>query len=564
MPLRYRALNDELNMTQRPNDPRQPAGSAPSPARRALAALPALLVLALCAAAFAGPLTDVDVWWHLAAGRWIVEHGALPASDPFGVWDADSACARAVLQSQWMGQAALFGAHALAGEAGVEALRVVLLVVAATLVYVRTQHAGGSAGAALAAGALAALLLTGYGGERPQLFSFALLGVAWLLVERLCRGDAPHRASASGVPYGALAPRVPYGALAAFALLLIVWAQLHGGVLLTALALAAFAAGRALTALLGDRAAGVAASASPASRLTCFALLAGVPLLATFANPAGGDSWVCVATLEQGELRERVSEYQRPHALLAAMPNLWVWAACLALLPFGLWRWWVRRDFARLAAAVLLAGFGVLAYRYVPFFVLAVLPWLLAELSAAAAPRGGRRGEAALLVLAVALAVVAVLRSGLPRSTADGRFPVAAVALLQAAGVEGRLFTTLGWGGYALWHLHPRITPNIDGRYLDHRAVAVYTHILWQTDFGRAAWAGGSHELALLPWRSASGHPYALAQALQRDPDWRVAAQTPHYLLAVRRGSPADRRLGSSGPFLGAAMRSAARWPAAC
>lgn len=582
------------------------AGLASSPLRRALAALPALLVLALCAAAFVGPLSDVDVWWHLAAGRWIVEHGALPASDPFGVWDADSACARSVLQSQWLGQAALFSAHALAGEAGVEALRVLLLVAAATLVYVRTQHAGGSVGAALTAGALAALLLTGYGGERPQLFSFALLGVAWLLVERLCRDDAPHRA---------LAARVPYTALVAFALLLVVWAQLHGGVLLAALSLAAFATGGALTGLLGDRAAqrtaaetiatpGVtgiaaaapaagdaaaatampspggattdatratgdpvpeasppaAASAFTASRLAFFTLLAGVPLLATLANPAGVDSWVCVATLEQGELRERVSEYQRPHVLLTAVPNLWVWAACLALLPFGLWRWWARRDFARLAAASLLAGFGVLAYRYVPFFVLAVLPWLLAELSAAAAPRGGRRGEAALVALALSLAVVVVLRSGPQRSTADGaaRFPVAAVALLQTAGVEGRLFTTLGWGGYALWHLHPCITPNIDGRYLDHRAVAVYTHILWQTPFGAAAWAGGRHDLALLPWRSGSGQPYPLAQLLLRDPNWRVAAQTPHYLLAVRRGSPADRRLSAAGPFLGAAMRSAA------
>lgn len=548
-----------------------PAGPAPA-LWRALAALPTLLVLALCAAAFTGPLADVDVWWHLAAGRWIVEYGALPASDPFGVWSADSSCARSVLQSQWLGQAALFGAHALVGETGVEALRVLLLVVAAALVYVRTRGAGGSDGAALAAGALAALLLTGYGGERPQLFSFALLGVALLMAERLCRGAAPTGASATR-------------ALAAFALLLIVWSQLHGGVLLAALALAAFAAGAALTALIGGRAAVPAggatqavpaatgataaaglpyagwtpattpASDSMAARLAFPTLLAVLPVLATLANPAGGDSWICVATLEQGELRERVSEYQRPHALLGAMPNLWVWAACLALLPFGLWRWWVRRDFARLAAAGLLAGFGVLAYRYVPFFALAVLPWLFAEFSAAGAPRGRRRGEAALVVLALALACVLVLRSGPSRSAADGRFPVAAVALLQAAGVEGRLFTTLGWGGYALWHLHPRIVPNIDGRYLDHRAVAVYTHQLWQTNFGRAAWVGGRHDLALLPWRSASGQPYPLVEALLRDPEWRVAAQTPHDLLAVRRGSAADDRLRAGGPLQGAAAR---------
>src|SRR5882672_12141806 len=28
-------------------------------------------------------LGDPDVYWHLAAGRWIVEHGTLPNGDPF-------------------------------------------------------------------------------------------------------------------------------------------------------------------------------------------------------------------------------------------------------------------------------------------------------------------------------------------------------------------------------------------------------------------------------------------------------------------------------------------------
>ena len=29
------------------------------------------------------PVSDTDIWWHLAAGRWIVEHGAIPRVDPF-------------------------------------------------------------------------------------------------------------------------------------------------------------------------------------------------------------------------------------------------------------------------------------------------------------------------------------------------------------------------------------------------------------------------------------------------------------------------------------------------
>jgi hypothetical protein len=31
----------------------------------------------------AGVQSDADTYWHLAAGRWIVEHGRVPDADPF-------------------------------------------------------------------------------------------------------------------------------------------------------------------------------------------------------------------------------------------------------------------------------------------------------------------------------------------------------------------------------------------------------------------------------------------------------------------------------------------------
>src|SRR3954453_10170656 len=42
-----------------------------------LSALPILAVLR--------PVTDPDIWWHLRVGQWVVEHGALPANDPFSL-----------------------------------------------------------------------------------------------------------------------------------------------------------------------------------------------------------------------------------------------------------------------------------------------------------------------------------------------------------------------------------------------------------------------------------------------------------------------------------------------
>src|SRR5438552_3373985 len=30
-----------------------------------------------------GPVIDPDYWWHLATGRWMLEHGRIPFHDPF-------------------------------------------------------------------------------------------------------------------------------------------------------------------------------------------------------------------------------------------------------------------------------------------------------------------------------------------------------------------------------------------------------------------------------------------------------------------------------------------------
>ena len=57
-----------------------PPDDWPDTARRlliliALYTIPAIVVVR--------PVQDLDIWWHLRTGRWIAEHGAVPATDPF-------------------------------------------------------------------------------------------------------------------------------------------------------------------------------------------------------------------------------------------------------------------------------------------------------------------------------------------------------------------------------------------------------------------------------------------------------------------------------------------------
>lgn len=77
-----------------------------------------LLLIGLAGLAFllgCQELFDSDVWWHLRAGRWIVEHRAVPRVDPFTFGSAG----RPWVDLHWLFQLALFQAHRAAGVAGV-------------------------------------------------------------------------------------------------------------------------------------------------------------------------------------------------------------------------------------------------------------------------------------------------------------------------------------------------------------------------------------------------------------------------------------------------------------
>lgn len=59
-------------------------------------------------------LVDSDVWWHVRAGRWIVENGRVPGEDPFTFGSPG----RVWVDLHWLFQLALAGAYAAGGATG--------------------------------------------------------------------------------------------------------------------------------------------------------------------------------------------------------------------------------------------------------------------------------------------------------------------------------------------------------------------------------------------------------------------------------------------------------------
>ena len=58
---------------------------------------------------------DPDIWWHLQAGRWIVDHGQLPDTDPFSAYGEG----KPWVAYSWLFEVGMYGLVQLCGERGI-------------------------------------------------------------------------------------------------------------------------------------------------------------------------------------------------------------------------------------------------------------------------------------------------------------------------------------------------------------------------------------------------------------------------------------------------------------
>src|SRR3982751_5655781 len=83
--------------------------------------LPALVGVLLLAAALGSSKTifnDGDVSWHIATGQWILQHGAIPRTDPFSfTW-----AGKPWVPIEWLAEVIMAGGYRVGGYSGVAAL----------------------------------------------------------------------------------------------------------------------------------------------------------------------------------------------------------------------------------------------------------------------------------------------------------------------------------------------------------------------------------------------------------------------------------------------------------
>ncbi len=131
----------------------------------AIAAPAALTVLA--------PVANGDIAWHLAIGRWISQHAAIPFADPF-TYTAPGA---PMVAHEWLAQLLYWEWTAFAGLDGLRALHVVLAAATLGLAFISFRAAGAPPALALLTTAAFSLLVSPRFQVRPHMLN-PIFGIA--------------------------------------------------------------------------------------------------------------------------------------------------------------------------------------------------------------------------------------------------------------------------------------------------------------------------------------------------------------------------------------------------
>jgi hypothetical protein len=472
--------------------------------------------LLVIAAMVIEPVIDVDYWWHVQTGRWILAHHRLPSSDLFTYtaighpWTDHEYLTEVVM---WLLQSGLGLAGASVAFGLVTVLGFVFLMRTAEL----RRPWSGVLGPALVLAALAGMPVWG---ARPQMVTFALACLELWWLQRYLAGAGK--------------------AIRWFPLVMVVWANLHGGWVIAFVFL-----GLAILSELGRW----VADPPRWEHLGRAWRLGGVGLLSAAAvacTPNGLALYLYPLRTQGSSAQQRfIAEWQTPN--LHEVTFLPFFAMLLlVVIGFSLRR---PRLFDLLLAVTTLA-MALVSLRHIPLFVAATTPALVTSWSDVLrrasqrleAWRGPTGASPALTVTTAAALVLVVGMMGTSIARGEGRqaqvirnlYPVAAVDRMMADPAAcGRIFNDYAWGGYLIDRLSsdPRRRVFIFGEadVMGDPLIYRWRDIMqvgpgWLANLDRSG-----ADCVLVP-------PDApLAGALATRPDWRLAEADRVAVLYMRR-----------------------------
>lgn len=410
---------------------------------------------------------DTDVWWHLKAGEWMVEHKAIIQEDPFSLtrggtpWQYPGVAVQVLmyLTYDWFGPGAL------------NLLTSILVTVVFLIVWRMCEGNEMLVAALVILGALASAI---YWNARPYLLTFLIFALMYYLLDKYYRKKQ--------------------GKLWLLPVLMVVWVNSHGGFLAGFILVAPYLVDSFffwLASLRDDQTLAPMAK----ERLVHLVLVTVLMLVGSVITPQGPNLWALPFTTVSRQAEQLlINEWQSPNFHDASMYPF------AALLFMSLAVLGGRKERTPLHEILLLSGFGLLgliSMRNIFFFSIIAPPiysrylgqifeWISGKYNINARvnfntpPTRISGAVNAGFVIIVGLVVVFQISKFLPESANmedfKERYPVAAVEYLKGVKPEGNMFNSYNYGGYLIWALE-EYPVFVDGRadlYGDEIILPVY------------------------------------------------------------------------------------------
>ena len=399
-----------------------------------------LLIAIFLGALLLGPRMlslDSDLGRHLTLGGFMLETRTIPTTDILSFTrDGEPRP-----PYEWLTQVLFASANSLLGLDGVMLLCAGIIAAGFVILYNDAARRSRMPLTALLIVILAAGASSLHWLPRPHVMTFLFLAIWLERLERVHRGESV--------------------SLWQFPLLMLVWANAHGGFIFGMLAWLAYAAGWGWEKLRGK---------SNWQEGKQWATIGAFSLIASFLTPSGWGNWQAVLSNNSPYILNRTVE-----TMPADFSSAGTWPFAL-LIGMGIIIILATRRTQSASHIFLLGGFallGLLMARNIPLFAIASAPilseglgtllgrvprWKQIEANIAAL-ESPLRGAVWPIIVSVGIAVFLGSRYQVQKEALtrfDARvFPVAAADWLVQNPQSGNMFNDFNWGGYLLYRLWP-------------------------------------------------------------------------------------------------------------
>lgn len=466
-----------------------------SSTKKIIQIIPLLSLLIITFMTYANTIDDLDLWWHLKSGQVIYETHTIPQKDDFaftsyipenisktGTEDVDTAgltsekinsfLSSGFIKRNWLSQLIFYVVYLSSGFTGIGIMKSSIFVIALIVLYLTMLKRGAGQWTAFFVLCLIAYIGKDFNYTRPQIFSFLMFTCMLYTLYDFKKGGK----SIYFLP-----------------VLMIIWANLHGGIILGVIIVVAFTFAELIKYLLHN-ALGISKMFSMHKRqLQILALFVAGSAFASLISPSGYKTFLFPWILKKS-IFGTIEEYHRP--MIYEYHTYWFMLLlviiCALILIFGR-----RLDLVDLFLCMTVILPSLKSNKYIIYFALGTSVFLAYSITYAGISIKERdlykklfnktgisklNLQVSLPLLLAILSVVALIQISssdevLRFDTREKRYPSGAVTFIQENKLSGNMFNLFNWGGYIVWHLYPDHRVFIYGRAVNETAFFHYNQI---------------------------------------------------------------------------------------